>query len=634
LICRQSLIFGLLLLSVVVSVLLPGEVRAETSDLKLELTYQQARDLFSCSEDYLRTVELSFQGETYFFELPHLYTTPIIHPLLSCSRFLEEWIEHHFAKLDKEQRLSLVFSPPRPSLYLRDLKHSSILSSPDMRSDCLSFGFCHQATSDFANIREDLRACHPQSDLSSFISRMIPRVLRPRVTPIPEVRIRIFPKDHFTEELWRPDIYDKSTSLFGSTMTLGRGTLRAIAQRSSQSDRSVFLAPDASLITQAGSVGSMFEVVSRRPNLHILPITSGGYFRTIHHWKIILGDSGVHSALSGMNMVSTQSVAYADFIYQFSDPKVTQELRDNLLWALGAQCRRKNDFECLLKFAGNDSSTIADVQQGFDLACSKLRKSSSLPWLEPRNRYFMQPQNTDLSFYVRQLISEAKEEVVILSHKFSLQEIYLALLEAQKRGVKVYVYLTHAPRIEQAQTPEIQNMFFHPGDAVSRRASFDPHMKVLLVDRKTLFFGTGGFTRNAFFDARELYATTHDLAAIQEVLKFAEVLRFRYQQGEIEPFFNEAVERSWVVFGENPDTEARDPKIQQLTNFPSEPWMRRRYRELGKSAMQGLKECKMGQLLFVSYQDFVGCLSRLENGNDEFDVVNSDTGEPQNQSPF
>ena len=132
---------------------------------------------------------------------------------------------------------------------------------------------------------------------------------------------------------------------------------------------------------------------------------------------------------------------------------------------------------------------------------------------------------------IKNLIEESKNEVLIISHKFKLDKLYESIKKRNKQGIKTYIYTTAIPPFYQEQ----DNLIFPTRSRKLINKVFDPHLKVMLIDRRLLFFGTGNFTFNAHNRASEIFAVTDNQKAIKSILKIAEKLHSGFNN-EKNPF--------------------------------------------------------------------------------------------------
>jgi hypothetical protein len=419
----------------------------------------------------------------------------------------------------------------------------------------------------------------------------------------------------FTEMLKKSAMETASGPTLASTMSLGQGTGVELSDLFRTSTKKIFLALDAGVLFATGQGDFLAKYFGNHPQMHIIPITSGTDFKSIHHWKFIVNQYSDASALSSMNFTTPLKTPFLEFIYSFSSPEITDELKANLYTALRRQCAAFDDFKCYVDFSHREVVSRLTLYGMYLRACEQLKIHLGKELeKEPRNVYFMQPQDSDLAYLAKQMVRGAKKEVVLLTHKFSLEDLMLELLHAAKRGIRVYVLATKPAELPKRMIPKF---YYHSDRKFDSRRMPDPHMKTMIVDRSRMLFGTGNFTRNAFNGARELFAVTENKKAIDQVLQVAASLYHRYEPEKYETFGGDLVEQPWVVLqstAENTNTENNNPNLHEIpfTIESGEPWLQH-YRKVTKEGISRLGQCKMGHLLLLPEMDFRDCLARTKD---------------------
>ena len=335
---------------------------------------------------------------------------------------------------------------------------------------------------DYLGVHEEIKKCQPRQSFSSLFSRMRPRVLRANYQPIEELDIEIFPFVPLLEILKREAVIEDQEAIFASSMTIGTSSAAQLAEALRDKSLPVFLALDAGVVFSTGQGAVLASNFGEHANISVIPMTSGNEFKTIHHWKIVVGSKGNRSTLSSMNLSTPLKTAFSDLAYSFNDPEVAAELRGLIMKALIDQCSHQEQYHCLVDFLHTNEAIRDKLYKLNSDSCTRLSRFKMTDKSE--GRHFMQPQNTDLEHLVHELINKSSSEVIILSHKFSLKGVFDDLINASQRGVSIRVFTTKRPQISHKRIPG----FFKWSSRLKKgRHVPDPHMKLMIVDRKLMF---------------------------------------------------------------------------------------------------------------------------------------------------
>ena len=164
----------------------------------------------------------------------------------------------------------------------------------------------------------------------------------------------------------------------------------------------------------------------------------------------------------------------------------------------------------------------------------------------------------------------------------------------------MYVFSSENSQLERKKFRQIFNYSRGVTDKF-----IDPHMKLMLVDRKKLFFGTGNFSANAFNDAREIYALTKDKNAIDVILSIAYsyIKFFKLDNSFTSP--NTLPKENWVIM--NPK-HSNITRVLPHTEKSSKPWLSS-FRKVKNKISSKLSLCGFDKALFISEKDYLACIS-------------------------
>lgn len=582
--------FSIFILSLIMFNLLnPVIASAQHSTIEISFPAASIAESIDCSEDFEKTLEITWRKRLFLVYVPALVNTPIVRGRAACRSFISAW-QKTYNPADRVifplEVIQEEFDASAPVRY-------RVLSRTFHRK-CKDLGFCSDAVLGSFSVQSELKKCQPQLSFQSWWNKMRPRFLKPEYKQISQVTVKAFPFQPLTEDLKEAALKNGNSAVFGATMSAGISSLYKLSNQLNSGTRPVFLALDAGALFAAREGAVLPNYFLNHPVLHAIPMTSGVYYKSIFHWKIISDLNAETGILSSMNMSNPLKTPFIDFSYEFSSQKVKRELRDHLYNAMLQQCDRISDFECLVDFSVHDAKLRKGAVEAARRGCHQLQKLNA-PKSSPEKGYFMQPQDTEVEQLIIDLIGKAEKEVVVLSHKFTLRRVADALIKAKKRGVQIYVLTTRTPHLSN----KLPSFFFYSDNQKKSLQMPEPHMKVMVVDRQKLFFGTGNFTQNAVRDARELFAVTEDSFAIQNILRVAASLLLGHLGFEAPTFGLSNSSEQWVIGSSG---NINDENLISEKN----PWMPH-YRKVNQKGIQFLKECNLGHPLIVPLELYKEC---------------------------
>lgn len=551
-------------------------------------------------------LEITSSERKFYVIFDSLKSTPILREDAVCSVFLRDWIS--IQKKKKIKDVSITISTRGKKKAEDFLPQLYGFSKTGIERDCISLGYCSSSLRESLSLNKELKRCLPSKSISSLLQRQKPRTKFPKISPIESLELEIFPFTTMEKKILR--YKDNSYSLLTSTMSLGSTLSKRLAKSYYSSDSSLFISLDAGMLFSYHQAPLLIRDFMNHPNVFVVPMTSGRTHRSVYHWKMILGERGAESTLSAMNLSTPEKAPYLEFLYTFDDPEITQELRGHLINAMKDQCEAIEANECFSDFFYSDSKLSSSYKALVSQGCQKV---SELREARLKKKFFIQPQDTDIPYFIESLIEKAKEEIIVLTHKFSSPGVMKALIKAQKKGVEVYLLTAEKPRMNRKS---IIDPYYNFEDSNSKRAIPFPHMKTMLIDRKKLFFGTGNFTFNALRRARELFAITNDELAVKKVLEISNSYLYAKNKNKLKDF-NATSERHWVallskdtrntllnaeqladtfeILSDTSTVVAQSPKSLRLVNLDQK---------------DKLKECDLESLMFITELDYISCISK------------------------
>lgn len=587
----------------------------EHSSVSIEIPINELNERIVCSEDVAKAIEIMDKDQAYLVPFAEFVETPIIHNKAICQTVLTRWFTRLLSTGRKTVTLKLT---PQPSA---DQRPTYVMLSPELLDFCLSEGICARNILDYQSVDKALISCQPRQNLNTIWQRMRPRLLKTKYYTIPKMRVLTFPITTFTNQIEKISTDSPEGQLdytLSSTMTIGTQTARKMSNRHSLSSTPLFLALDAGVSFGSGQMLLLAEIFNSHPSIFPLPITSGIEHQTLHHWKLAVNNTADKSILTSLNLATPEKVTHTDFIYQFDNPEITAELRWLLWQRLEQSCQRFDDYQCFVDFAYKDALARSNLYRLFQDSCSRLTAVPNEIRPNPvPAKYFLQPQDSDLEWIINDMIASAKHEIIILSHKLTVPSIVNELRHAQQRGIQVTAITTEAPpRYIRNDAPFIKSF----KDTTAAGVIPEPHMKVMIIDRTKLLFGTGNFSINALHSARELFAVTNDKDAIATVLRvvvsLSKVLEQLSQRESKSPTTSWGLGRSdtsWIVLKaracEAPP--CRLPPISPPYTIRHGDPALRNYRQVHPKIAARLSECSLNEELFIPEDSYLNCLVKL-----------------------
>lgn len=543
-----------------------------------------------CSTVKYKTLSFNTGRKTLLVEFPFLYTTPIVNDTVVCHRLLETILDRAM----KNQQSTITVKLKKKKSIFGSNQDIYTFADSNFLDYCREAGIC--ATDFFGKLKllPELKSCEPKRSFLTTLSSMKPKLLRPSYSIIKNVDIEVFPFVPFVDKVGGFLESNPQGENYISSMTLGKGASLELKRASLKSTIPSFLSLDAGLMFAKQDASFFAETFSDSENLHILPQTSGAKFKTVHHWKYAVNSVSDMSFITSMNLSTPQRTPFLDLIYNFKSKEIQSDLLSLSQNSISAQCSKVEDFQCLANFSLTNPSPL--LRETLDKGCREYFKVKSVP---SSSKLLINNQDTSILTLVSDLIEDAETEVVILSHRFTLPKLSEKLVAASERGVAVSVISAEDTQI---RSKNFRKLFTYTKDPNLSRF-IDPHLKVMLIDRKLLFFGTGNFSQNAFTDAREVFGVTDDKKAIELVLSLFSSYDNQFDLGsDFEPI--EQLESSnWLVLDQGKASKAR---ILPLTLTPKQDFLSN-YRKLTEEARPILRKCGFSSSLFISEQNFLDC---------------------------
>jgi hypothetical protein len=244
-----------------------------------------------------------------------------------------------------------------------------------------------------------------------------------------------------------------------------------------------------------------------------IPITRGAKLGGNYHIKgaSLLGSSA--GAITSMNLAAPSKVAYLELVYKFQGAQAAAELRTLILKKIQAQCERPpTELSCIARTFDAPEDFCQSATQR---ACSLLQNLPDELAGEHRREFFLDTATDDPRAFLESQLSQAKEEIVVVSHQLSDRRFIETLSRAKKRGVKVSVFSG-----EDNQSIELADIDWR-GHWTADALLPAPHFKMVIIDGRRLIFSSGNFTKMALDYSDELFAIIEDQPSVDFALALA-----------------------------------------------------------------------------------------------------------------
>ncbi len=557
-------------------------VKAETIKIPFEYIQQNT----SCSSVQDKTLEINYQGKLYQINFENLYSTPVINAALVCERFLRSL---------RDIRKPKPVIPLVEQFMKSDLKFY-IDQSGFLEKACLQLGYCKRNILDTFRPKKQLRNCHGKVTLAGLLDKSKPKILGVESKIIHDVTVKLHPFEPFSE-LLRQYINDPNLQeIHTSTMTLGNQLLSSLSEDLVKTNKKLVLSYDAGVSLFNNQEIRIAKILETAPYAQFIPLTSGYNFDYFYHIKFIASPQTNKSMLASMNLATPDRTPYIDLNFFFNSPEIRDEFLSISKNNNQRFCERKEDYECLANFYSEETSS--HIPELITRNCPVNNPESKIY----RSGYFVNSEDHDLKQYVLNFINQAKEEIIVTSYKLTDRSIANALLKKQKEGLKVYVMLAF-------KSPVISKEFanqFYSGDVVKDQYPF-PHMKVIIVDRKELLFGTANFTVNALNNTTELLGKTDNQLAIKTAYDYASVFTQSKNIDLSRELSPETKEHNYVAVTNANEVE---PENLPYTETLSQSWMSN-YRMVNEDGEKILTKCNLKHLIFITKATYKSCLKEL-----------------------
>jgi hypothetical protein len=552
----------------------------------LVVSFEDLQKNIKCSEIQDQTLELDLNGKSYQILIDDLYYTSIINPALVYQRYLH--VLKNISMDGKQIRLKQIGDKYGLKIYADE--------GGFLRCICQDAGFCKASLLDNFRLNKYLQVCHAKLSLKTLVDKAKPKFLNKQPKIISDLNIQVHPIKSFNHILY--DYLDNPSleEVHASTMTIGNQTLDELANKLQHSRAKLKLSYDAAISLAQNPQEKLINMLQSNSRLTLVPLTSGHEFRYFYHIKFIASPQTKESVMASMNFSTPNNNPYIDFNYFFNSP----EIRDEFLYISERNhkrfCERQDDFRCLSNFYLDSSSSILNVPNSDKCITAAAGNKYK------RSGYFANSEDHDLRQIVIDFLNQAEREIIVISYKLTDSQIAKTLLEKQRKGLNVYSMLAYKSPV---LSPEFNNQFYS-GTYNKSEYPF-PHMKIILIDRKLMLFGTANFTVNALNNTTELIGITDNQKVIKNALDYAAVFSQSNNLDLSRNFSKNSKEINYISVANPSNLKSIESVSLAETLKPEQSWLNN-YRLPDQNSQAKLRQCGLDHLYFITSQNYQNCL--------------------------
>jgi phosphatidylserine/phosphatidylglycerophosphate/cardiolipin synthase-like enzyme len=134
--------------------------------------------------------------------------------------------------------------------------------------------------------------------------------------------------------------------------------------------------------------------------------------------------------------------------------------------------------------------------------------------------YILPNQGEEIKDKISESIINSKSEILVAMYNFSYKKFAKDLVDASKKGVKVTVYLDSKKVKEDSEISD----FLAKNNIKVVLVKDKMHLKVALIDSKTVIFGSTNWTKESFEENYELIYISEDKNIIDTLKSFIKSL--------------------------------------------------------------------------------------------------------------
>lgn len=129
--------------------------------------------------------------------------------------------------------------------------------------------------------------------------------------------------------------------------------------------------------------------------------------------------------------------------------------------------------------------------------------------------YFFPKDGLKVEQKLINMILKSKKEIIVSMYNLSHKKISKALIKAKSNGVKVNVFLDSQ---KVTKNSKIYKKLMKNKIDVKLISKYKLHTKLIIFDRKVLFFGSANFTKESFRKQYEIVTFSNNNNFIEKIL--------------------------------------------------------------------------------------------------------------------
>ncbi len=450
-------------------------------------------------------------------------TGPYVHPELACKRFLSEM--GRLPSVDYRELL--------PRLKSGLVAHLSGLSADRAYSACQKFSYCRVVFPyNLLQLSSTPLGRTPAFSRGGEVCQQVPQVGKSGKGFAQGVSS--LPRTAKLKGWWSPLVRlgDEAVSLIEqveddivilSSMTASTNEVRRIKELSAKKKNvRVILVLDA-LNMVDDSVSELLKLANDKFTL--LPVPRSRTSPSNYHIKGAVAYNAKRFVFSSANLRNHDGPdLLMDLGFSGQSAEISGALGKSLLEQVDSACQDDAFLECMLDVAFDPGSLESHLfRRNFNQSCQFARSSRALAKLRTQkvDRFFVTPLEQDLVSLTVKMIGSAKKSIAIAADQISHPKVIEALRTRAKEIQNIRIVVGRLePSSPLLLAPLIKSLVMVPD-----QMPMLPHAKALIIDRKTLLFGTGNFTLTGLSNERELFGTTANPSLVRFYERYVETVQ-------------------------------------------------------------------------------------------------------------
>ncbi len=332
------------------------------------------------------------------------------------------------------------------------------------------------------------------------------------------LKIGFNPQTSFIQDILDSNLLNQPVS-FVSTMSLSSTALKRVKSVIKEKPgHKVFVIFNMGVDIQSSQLTEALELADDQ--VFLVPQFRHPEATSSFHIKAASSLSSPQVLWTSSNLRSEKPTQYVDLNFSFQNLDISRSLNNLFLQEISSTCTKLEYLECPIS-ADHSSLLVTGfrIRSVIQRTCAEFYADKSIQnlltstWPEPK---YIRSGTESIEALVSKKIESAKSSVLLVSHRFSNQDIALHLDAAAKRGVNTALFarnITHWPD---------KGVRVYMPDELPY-APFG-HSKALVIDNRWALVSSGNFTENGLSSAGEISFVTEDPRIITAIERYARML--------------------------------------------------------------------------------------------------------------